>query len=47
MMQPVASTRPSNLVVTDALAGTQIALDEEATSASSGKIIHRIVAQRV
>ncbi len=33
--------------VTVALAGTEILLDEQATSASSGKTIHRIVARRV
>lgn len=32
--------------VTDALAGTDILLDERIVSASSGKVVHRIVAQR-
>jgi len=32
--------------VTDALAGTEIVLDERIVSASSGRVVHRIVARR-
>ncbi len=33
-------------LVTDALTGTQVLLDEESVSASSGKAIHRIIARK-